>query len=233
MRVALCFSGQLRNVKSTFDGWYKPNVIDANSEHQIDVFVHSWYDNSTVGKVYYAANHNPTYQPANVPIPTDVIQQVYESYNPVKLELERPKNFDINNYNTRKLIDANPQHGMSRLYSLLQSVKIKSQYENENHFKYDVVACARYDFMFGSAFNFNIVNADGVYHPGYSPHGFNVCYAMGNSTSMDMYANLYNVVDDVYNTGINWCDEILAKQYLEMNNIAIHNFSVQTNINRG
>lgn len=233
MRIALCFAGQLRNVRSTFDRWYKPNVFEVNKEHQIDVFVHSWFDNQTVGKVHYAANRNPNSVIASEPVPEDVIGQIYTTYNPIGLQLQHQKVFDEKNYNERKLIDAVPQNGLSRLYSIMRSVILKKEYEIENNFVYDVVACARYDFMFLEPFKFDVVVENGVYHPGYSPHGFNVCYAMGKSDVMDIYANLYTHVDTVYNTGIEWCDEFLAIKYLELCNIPTYSFDVQNNINRG
>jgi hypothetical protein len=233
MRVAICFSGQLRNVKSTYDISYQQHVLEANTDHQIDIFGHSWFDKSTVGTVYYAANRDPKYQPASAPIPTDIIQQLYDCYNPIQLRLEHQKQFDTKNYNERKLPDAVPSHGISRLYSLMRSVQLKALYELENDFMYDVVVCARYDLMFRAPFNFSLVKSPGVYHPGHSPFGFNVCYAMGDTHSMNVYANLYNQIDEVYATGINWCDELLALKYLQMNEIPIYDFNIPTNINRG
>jgi hypothetical protein len=233
MRVAICFSGQFRNVQSTFDRWYNPNVFDVNQEHQIDVFAHSWFDNQTVGKVHYAANRNLNTVVASEPVPDNIIQQIYTIYNPIRLELQRQKTFDEKNYNERKLIDAVPQHGLSRLYSIMRSVLLKKEYEIENNFVYDVVVCTRYDFMLMEPFAFDIVTDEGVYHPGHSPHGFNVCYAMGKSKIMDFYANLYSHVDTVFNSGIEWCDELLAIRYLEMRGIPTFNFNIRNNINRG
>lgn len=233
MRVALCFSGQLRNIESTYTHWYKPNVLDANEEHQIDVFVHSWFDNHTIGKVHYAANKVPNSVVASEPVPANVIQRIYDLYNPVEMILERPRTFDEKNYNERKLPDAVPAHGLPRLYSIAKSIELKSAYETEHNFTYDVVACARFDFTFKQPFNFNLVTSHGIYHPGYSPHGFNVCYAMGTSRSMDAYAGLYQHVDLVYNTGITWCDELLALRYIEMCKLPVYDFNVLNGINRG
>lgn len=234
MRVALCFSGQLRNVKSTFDGWYERNVLQPNKEHEIDVFVHSWYDNNTVGNVYHAANEIPNSVVASDPIPENVVQQVYDLYNPVEFHLERPRVFDEKNYNNHRLHGAIPQNGLSRLYSLYRVMSTKVSYELDNKFTYDVVACARFDFTFKEPFNFNIVQQpNAIYHPGYSPHGFNVCYAMGNSTAMNTYGQLYNYVDDVFNTGIPWCDENLARTFIQMTGMKSIDFHVLNGLNRG
>jgi len=233
MKIAICFSGQLRNVKSTFEGWYKKNVFDVNSHHEIDVFGHSWFDKSTVGSTYYAANEIPNSVVASDPVPSDIIQQVYGIYNPVRFELQRQIKFDEKNYNERRLHGANPQHGLSRLFSLYRAVQAKAQYEAERGFKYDVVACTRFDFVFQEPLLFDTVNKPGIYHPGYSPHGFNVCYAMGDSESINQYAFLYYNVDVVFNTGIAWCDENLAKMYLDLCKINVYDFHVRNTINRG
>ena len=137
MRIALCFSGQLRNVKSTFDKWYKQNVLDVNQHHQIDVFVHSWFDKNSVGSVYYAANEIPNSVQGSDPLPENVIQQVYDCYNPIKFELQHQKTFDEKNYNDRRLHGAVPQNGLSRLYSIRRSIMLKLDYELENDFKYE------------------------------------------------------------------------------------------------
>lgn len=233
MKVALCFSGQLRNVKSTFEKWYKPNVLDPNSHHDIDVFVHSWFDKNTVGGILYAANEVPNSVVACDPIPTDIINQLYEIYNPVKCVLQKPLTFDEKNYNTRRLHGAVPQNGLSRLYSLKQSVLLKLEHEEEHNFKYDLVISTRFDFTFKKPFLFDLVTNRGVYHPGFSPHHFNVCYAMGDSDSMNTYAGLYDHVDDVFNTGIHWCDENLANKFCEMCGIPVYDFAVPNGLNRG
>lgn len=233
MRIALCFSGQLRNVQSTFERWYKPNVFDNNSEHQIDVFAHSWFDKNTTGKVQYAANRERDTVVASEPVPYNIIQQVYDIYDPIWFELQRQRDFDEKDYNERKLIDAVPFNGLSRLYSIFRSVALKREYEEEYNFTYDVVACLRYDFVFFEPFKFDLVNTPGVYHPGYSPHGFNVCYVMGDSQSIDIYSQLYHNVDLVYRTGIEWCDEILANTFLQITNIPTFSFNIRNTINRG
>lgn len=233
MKIALCFSGQLRNVKSTFDNWYKPNVLEPNKHHEIDVFVHTWYNNETVGTVYYAANEVPNSVVASDSIPENIIQHVYDAYNPVRMELQRPIIFDEKNYNERRLHGAVPQNGLSRLYSLYRSVLLKVQHEQENNFKYDAVVVTRFDFTLKRPFLFDIVNKKGIYHPGFSPHGFNVCYAMGDSESIDTYATLYHHVDEVFNTGIHWCDENLAKRFSQMCNLPVYDFNVENGLNRG
>ena len=91
MRIAICFSGQLRNVKSTFEDGYKPNVLDVNSHHQIDVFGHSWYDKTTIGTTYMAANRERNSIKAADAVPEGIIQTVYDCYDPIILVLQKQK----------------------------------------------------------------------------------------------------------------------------------------------
>lgn len=231
MRVAICFSGQLRNVQSTHERWIKPNVIDANAEHQIDFFVHSWYDNTTVGTAYTASN-NTDVVVTSKPVPDDIIQQIYTCYNPISVELERPIKFDARDYNERRLSGAVPENGISRLWSLWKANQLKKEYEAMHQFQYDVVACARFDLGYLRPFSFNLVREKGIYHPGHSPHGFNVCYAMGDSQSINQYTNLLLDYDKVYRSGVTWADELLASGYLNMLTIPIYDCDIPTQINR-
>lgn len=232
MKIALCLSGQLRNVQSTYS-WFKSNVFDCNSSHIIDTFVHSWFDKNTIGNVHYAANHIPNSVIACDPIPDNVINQVYDSYNPIVFQLEHQKQFDEKNYNTRKLLDAIPQNGLSRLYSLYKSVKLKNYYEIENNIQYDLVMVTRFDLMLLAPVIFDNFINNGIYHPGNSPHGFNVCCVIGKSSDINVYSKLFNLVDDVFNTGIYWCDELLAIQHCNMQSLAIYDFNIPTKLNRG
>lgn len=233
MRVALCFSGQLRSVQDTYEQWWKPNVLDVNQHHQIDVFGHSWFDKTTVGTVYYASNPDPFYQKASKEIPTNVIQQVYDAYNPVQLLLEQQLEFDDKNYNDRKLPGAIPKNGISRLYSIYRANALKRQYEEDNHFRYDVVVCARYDFIIREPMLFDSVTEYGIYHLGYSPHGFNVCHAMGQSQAIDLYAELYYHYDDVFRMGNVWADETISLGFMRAVNLPVHDLHIPNGINRG
>lgn len=232
MKIAFCFSGQLRNVYSTYEQWFRPNVIDVNKEHDIDFFGHSWFDKNSVGSVYKAANRVRDAVDANAPVPHNIIQQIYDCYNPVAIKLQRQVEFDEKDYNDRKLPDAVPLNGLSRACSIFKVAELKRQHETDNNFVYDVVVFTRYDFQLKEPFNFSMVKEQAVYHPGYSPHGFNVCYAMGPSQIMDYYSALYPNIDKVYRSGVVWCDELLASGFLKLINVPTIDFHILNGINR-
>jgi uncharacterized membrane protein YoaT (DUF817 family) len=52
MKIAICFSGQPRFIEECYSG-IKSNIIDANSKHDIDIFVHTWFSPEITGKVLY------------------------------------------------------------------------------------------------------------------------------------------------------------------------------------
>ena len=233
-RVAVCFSGQLRNVKSTYEIGYKPNMWDTNTNCQIDVFGHSWYDKNTTGMIYTAANRMRNTIPACSPVPSDIIQQVYESYNPIQLYLQQQLVFDEKDYNERKLPDAVPEHGLSRLYSIQRANEARLQHERNMDFVYDLVIFTRYDFVIMEKLLFDVIGKEtGIFHLGYSPHNFNVCFTMGDPQSMTKYAQLYNDIESVYKRGVFWCDELLALNYLQYQNIPIYDLTIRNMINRG
>jgi hypothetical protein len=118
------------------------------------------------------------------------------------------------------------------LYSIYQANLLKRQYEKDNNFTYDIVVCTRYDFKLLKPMLFDWVTVDkpGIYHPGGSP--FNVCCAMGDSTSANQYAELYLNYDMIYRMGTTWVDEFLAKDYLNYNGIEVYDMHIPNGLNR-
>jgi hypothetical protein len=229
MRIALCFSGQLRNVKQTYEQYWLPNVLTPNAHHQIDTFVHSWYDKSTTGTSFVTAGGGI----GSHPTPANVIQDIYDIYNPVTMVLQHQLPFDEKNYNDNKYPMIIPKFTLSKMYSSWMCNQLKSVHEGSQNQRYDVVAVARFDWAFQQPVLFDAVTTPGVYHPGLNPHGINVGFVMGDSTSIDRYNMLFHDVQSVYDAGVPFCDEILAQAYLGHLNIPIHNLQTPSTINRG
>src|ERR1035441_1612720 len=144
MRIALCFSGQLRNVRQTYEQYYLPHIIQPNKHHQTDVFVHAWYDKSTVGHTFITAGEGV----GSHPTPANVLQDMYEIYNPVSTMLQHQVHFDELNYNERRYPSIKPRFTLSKMYSGWAANQLKLNYELSHGFKYDVVAVARFDWAF-------------------------------------------------------------------------------------
>lgn len=130
MKIALCFFGcapmdTLRNSAKgqihhdvTKKHWLK-NVIEPNNP---DVFIHCW---------------SPQYE-----------QEYTDTYHPKKWLFEPTRKFPTKR--RQKIMDYNMTNDeimTSVHYSLKQSIDMKTKYEEENNFKYDLVMIARMDII--------------------------------------------------------------------------------------
>lgn len=230
MRVALCFSGQFRNVRQTYENHWVPMVFNHNTHHQIDVFVHSWYDKSTAGQVLMTAAGNR----GSEPVPANIITDVYEMYNPISMMTQQQLPFDEKNYKISPAFPfITPRFSLSRMYSSWMCNQLKLAHEMHMGFKYDVVVTTRFDWVFRAPLQFDRITHPGIYHPGLNPHGTNIGCIIGQSSFVDHYNNLYWDVEQLYNSGVPFCDEILAESYLTAHKVPIYNLSIPTTINRG
>ena len=232
MNIALCMSGQLRNVTDSFSKSIQSNLFDCNREHTINTFVHAWYDNTTVGTVYYASNDDPLHSPIGPPVASSVVSDMYACYNPVKTLLQSQIIFDDHMYTDRRMPGAIPRNGMSRLYSMYQCNKLKSDHEQENGFEYDIVINTRFDVILHAPIIFITLHNLHIHHLGYTSHGFNPLFVYGHSGTMNEYCTLYHYIAEVYASGIRWCDEYLADTFLKMRNIPIEDDAISTSLNR-
>tara|TARA_R100000008_G_scaffold84681_1_gene72721 strand:- start:846 stop:1664 length:819 start_codon:yes stop_codon:yes gene_type:complete len=136
MRTAICFNGLVGSTKGKSEQLigdfnkcfeisstlYKKHIIDKND---VDIFVHSWS--------------------------TDLEDEILQTYNPKKYIIEEQEVFDIPEY--IEPIGSDEVRKQTH-YSLWKSRKncmeLKTQYEQENNFKYDCVMLARFDMAWQS-----------------------------------------------------------------------------------
>lgn len=152
MKVALCFYGLLGGTKgkagdktgSSLDVLnlaYKHFKEHLLDVNDIDVFIHSWDE--------------------------DLQKEIIELYNPVKSKFEKQKVFSIES----PLVDTpRVQNHYSRWYSSKEVIKLKSDYEKENNFKYDFVALSRQDIAWQTNVNFSEYETDCFYVPNWRQH---------------------------------------------------------------
>ncbi len=140
MRVALCLHGMQGKESSQWTkgarnldphlGWrqYKHHLLDKNND--VDVFFHT---------------RDPEFDEAAIKL-----------YQPKKHEVEPYFDFDLDRHciaahkATKYPIEgaiAHSQKCWSRWYSAYKSIKLKSDYEKENNFKYDWVFLGRFDYL--------------------------------------------------------------------------------------
>ena len=134
-RVALCLNGKVGNLKN------KSGDGGAGAELVLDLAYKHWYE-------YLIKNNN-----VDVFIwswDEELKENIATLFNPVKQVYCKQINFLTKHrktlwqpYNDESSFRI--QSHYSRYYSLNKCVKLKSQYEKEHNFKYDIVFCSRFD----------------------------------------------------------------------------------------
>jgi len=185
MKIALCLSGQPRHVETAYNN-IKEHLLDKYSP---DVFVHTWLNKEDVGKKYVNSwNHLIDH-----PVSDDILTKIFNLYDPKKFSIENQiilNPYKWNDYGKNML---------SMFYSMKQSNILKSKYEFDNDFRYDIVIRARFDTIYNTEFNildYDINNT--IYALGKNSHqnGVNDIFAFGNSNKMDVYNN---TIDHIFN----------------------------------
>ena len=154
-------------------------------------------------------------------------QQIIESlYSPKKILIENQKPFidkelafrekpvsgdhPDNPYPNRWYI--RPQWFLSMCYSIMESNRLKKEYEIHSGFKYDCVVRHRFDMNFlPPPINFSELDMQHLYamRHSHNQYSFHDTFAFSNSENMDYYSDLFNRVDDYYKAGIEFCPEIM------------------------
>jgi hypothetical protein len=231
MRVALCISGQPRNVHRGI------KILLYNIKIDFDVFIHAWWDSESSKSLFIKSNAAKLNDVVSEPVGDGWLNQIYENYNVKKLLLETQKNFKVSDeLERRKTKYANAFNIYSGLYSIYKCNQLKKEYELENNFKYDKVIRSRFDFGFDKILDFEKYDDNIIYVPddnGYRHnYGFNDQFAIGSSYNMDIYSDMYNNIEkilDSHHSGIrttSYCLELdmmgheqLLQKHLENNNV--------------
>lgn len=225
MKIALCFSGQPRYLKESYEGIYD-NILNKYSP---DVFVHTWWDDSmpnqkmnlssliSYGREYYWEENT--------------IGLIQQYYSPKEFFYEPQIQFQ--KYNNVDYEMCNPFNIHSMFYSLEKSNEIKKNYEIKNKFLYDAVIRCRFDTKFIKFeidffdINLNYVN---LYDMG---NGYpNDQFAISTSENMNIYSSVYRNLDKYQKSGhTGFVGERLLKHHLEMNNLNWNNPDIKGKIN--
>lgn len=223
MKVAICISGQPRNVHKGFT-YIEPNLLAHND---CDVFIHMWWDEEQIGKPYInAGGHTVT-----GPIEGNMLEDIVKMYNPVLMHHEPQKDFDEKDYAERAYPAIKPASSLSQKYSAMKAHELRRETGRE----YDAVVRLRFDLALQtlicvSNYDLNVINV-----PNRCPHpgGIDDTFAIGNSANMDVYGNLYTHIDELYHSNVPFCDEILLGQYLGRNNIPVKRHNIIYDLLRG
>lgn len=142
MRVAICMSGQLRTWKKCYKSVQE---LIKCLNHDVDIFCHAWNFDS-VPRLTVSRTGKETIRVHS----QQVIEEVLSVYKPISYCIEdqerNKKAIDDVIERAAKLKNKAPITWSSpQFYSLAAAAKLKSAYELENNFKYDVCIRLRYD----------------------------------------------------------------------------------------
>lgn len=188
MRVAVCISGQPRNYIEGLK-CLKERLLD---KYNCDIFIHTWYDEEHINKPFNSTYNNyQQYQTLNA----NAINEIIDIYQPKKILSEKYKTFDhpVNpfiygdpsgNFNVNNVI--------SMFYSMYTANQLKTTYEIENDFTYDVVIRWRFDLA-TTEINLNEYELNSINIPN------NVYSYIVNSYSKQFDTIYQNVVPERHN----------------------------------
>lgn len=200
MKIAICLSGQPRTPEIGYK-FIKKYLIDPNSEHKIDFFLHAWYDANDVGKAWDSAQ--PYEYGKNGFIKEGTDKFLLEKFSPIKYTIEPQINFEEYTANFNSHFTAKQNVLASIFYSMNASNKHKLQFEKEQNFEYDLVVRTRYDlaYMKPIIFSEHLHNINKIVVPAKfqrDQDNFNNpnkpmvdIFAFSNSKNMDIFCNVY------------------------------------------
>ena len=229
MKIALCISGQPRNVYRGIE-----NILQ-NMKFDFDVFAHAWWDRKSHEITFKKRLWNGVDDEVSDFVQNDWVSKMYDNFDVKKIVLEEQKQFDILQiFEQRKLKFTNVFNVYSGLCSVFKCNELKKKYEFENNFKYDFVIRTRFDFGLSKSLDIDNYIDNVIHAPNDNSHnyGFNDQFAIGSSHNMDIYSDVYNNIEYILNSHksdiytANYCDkpgnmgqEQLLQKHLENNNI--------------
>jgi hypothetical protein len=152
MKIAICLSGQPRHLTLGYEMINK-FIIQPNAEYNIDFFIHTWYDEEDVDKLFNSAQYTISNNIGVLLKDSDII--IKDLYKPKKFLIEPQKNFDKYVKNTEASDNAKQNSLCSLFYSMYISNNLKRDYEDQNNFSYDLVLRTRTDLIYYSPIIFN------------------------------------------------------------------------------
>ena len=209
-KIALCISGYLRTFEHAYDHLYRYLLSRVNC----DVFIHTW---NKIG----SSNRDMDLKLAN--IDTSLFTNKLNSfYNPKKIVVENQGSFDSTQKMFDKAFGRDVQGVLSMFYKVEACNKLKSEYEEENNFKYDFVIRYRPDIVINDILDFT-VKRDILYIPKFGDFGgLNDQFAYSSSEIMDTYSSLYSHIKEyVEEDDIMLNPEFLLNHHIHKNSIPV------------
>lgn len=229
MRVALCISGQPRNIYRGIQN------ISENMKFDFEVFLHAWWDNDTNKSTFKKVLYNGVEDEVSELVSNDWVGRLYDNFNVNKISIEKQVQLNVPKILERRKLKFTNTFGVcSGMYSIYKCNELKKEYETENNFEYDWVIRTRADFGLSEPLNLSEFDNSFIYAPNDNSHnyGFNDQFAVGSSKNMNTYSDTFLHIENAiesHNTGVktaNYCDkpdnvghEQILQSHLENNNV--------------
>jgi hypothetical protein len=169
-RIAICFYGQPRSVEAGYNNISK-FIAELTKTHIVDIFVHTWWDSSLIGKSYPSSPWRHI-APDDLIIRENIIEIISELYKPIKICVESPKIFsdeilkikkmDIYK-NTPKNKQDNINNTLSNLYSKNKVADLLAEYCSETDTIYSGIISIRFDIFKPFLFDFVTHDKNKIY----------------------------------------------------------------------
>ena len=193
IRVALCLSGQMRAFRMCHRNLKKNILIPLKP----DVFIHTWKYAGVTTKAYEDMRGEEItpgildflYAPKKA-----VIEDFKDEYSKELDGMRIPDILVVKGENDYK-------GQLPMFYKMYQCNKLKSQYEKEHGFKYDVVIRLRSDLRICRSLPKKIFrDLDAIWTEGISDKRYRVCdrFAISNSVNMDYYTSVWEHLRDYW-----------------------------------
>jgi hypothetical protein len=226
--------------------------MDLLAEYDYDVFFHTWdligYSNNNAkndNKIENIKTEEIKDRLLNWLMPKKYIIEPYREISMAKYYYDKDGNeIDPEIYKDEYNRDyrlKTVKSSLSLFWGTKEVNRLKSEYEKENNFKYDIVFKTRFDEIYFTELNpkeiLNIIinNNRYIYIPKgtYTDGGVNDQIAFGNSENMDIYAQMY----DMFNTYFELDKyishtEYMLKFHLQKQNVQVLNSDLMFRILR-
>ncbi len=242
MRIAVCISGQARNVPVCAET-LKQGLLGG---YECDFFVHTWSESHVHSRITYQdfVAHKSLWKRiwkrkrlqqkyADQMTRADALNRSFpkgeerlrsvleEAYQPTRLSIEPQEVFDVSLFQNNEhgvAVETNVRNMLSMYTSIRRAGFLKSQYEEEQGFTYDCVVRCRSDlFFFGecSLADYTGRLDESVQIPQGGDHqaGINDQLAFSSSRNMDAYFATVDFIDShLANGGLLHPESLLASQ---------------------
>ena len=234
MKIVLCFSGQPRTVKESYEASIYKNLIKVNNI--TDIFAHIWWRKEWDECKSWNRGDGWS-QGFNL----HTINNIKTLYNPLKMEVEDDTDYHdfikenfINNPNYISREKTNIINWYPKYFSIYESNRLKNEYEKEQNFEYDMIIRLRFDTFLKFPVYIKDLDIVKLHVPTYAsnPHkgdelwtadcGVADTFAIGNKKNMDIYCNLVNCLHDLAKKHPNSVAEGTVGNYLKDNNVPVY-----------